>query len=78
MKNETRLNPRQQEECVPTTHSHTHTNEHAFPTPEDALRADRQATALPQELSERLAASLAQDTQAPPMSWWKRLLGFRP
>jgi hypothetical protein len=76
MKNQTRLNPRHQEECVPTTR--TQEGEQVFPTPEDALRADRRGTAVPRELSERLAASLARSTRAPQSSWWKRLLGFGP
>lgn len=76
MKNETRLNQRQQEECVPLANNRT--AGHAFPTPEDALRADRQSTPVPQELTHRLAASLAQESPAPRTSWWKRLLGLHP
>ena len=75
MKNQSRLNPRHREECVPTTQ--TTANEQVFATPEDALRADRQGTALPPELSQRLADSLARNTRAPQSSWWKRLLGSR-
>jgi hypothetical protein len=76
MNHETRLNPRQQEECVPITN--TQPEGQVFPTPEDALRADRQSTPVPPDLTQRLANSLAQQQQPPPVSWWKRLLGLRP
>jgi len=73
MNNETRLNQRPQEECVPSTNSQT--EGHVFPTPEDALRADCQATPVPPDLTHRLAASLAPTHEASPTSWWKRLFG---
>ncbi|MGE3311326.1 MAG: hypothetical protein AB7O66_15270 [Limisphaerales bacterium] len=76
MKNESRLNSRHQEEIVPTTK--TREEGIHFATPEDALRADRAATPVPDAVTERLSASVA-DTRSPqPASWWRRLLRLDP
>ncbi len=72
MKNESRLTPRQQEEIVPTTN--TGQEGTTFPTPEDALRADRAATPIPDAVAQRLGASLADGHSPKPTSWWRRLL----
>lgn len=75
MKNESRLTRREQEEFVPTTNSQH--EGFVFPTPEEALRADRNATPLPPEITRRLATSLAEKPHPPQPGWWKRLLGLR-
>jgi len=48
----------------------------SFENAEEALRADRNQTTVPNSLGDRIAESLANEPQpAAPKSWWQRLFG---
>ncbi len=46
-----------------------------FSEAEEVIRADREQTAPPGSLGERLAESIASEPAPPAKPWWKRLFG---
>jgi hypothetical protein len=76
MKQESKLNSRQQEQAQPQTSAEQTQRSAAqeFATPEDLLRHDALHTPVPPTIAHRLAESISKET-AQPQSWWRRLFG---
>lgn len=68
----------QQEQSAQASHSQQSETRQvgSFENAEDALRADRNQTTVPNTLGDRIAESLASEPRpAAPKSWWQRLFG---
>jgi hypothetical protein len=70
-----RLQQEQSAQAGHTQQSDTRTTK-AFENAEEVIRADREQTAVPDSLGNRIADSLSREPQATaPKSWWQRLFG---
>lgn len=68
----------QQQQSAQSSHSQQSESRQvgSFENAEDALRADRNQTPVPNSLGDRIAESLANEPKpAAPKSWWQRLFG---
>lgn len=75
MKNESRLQQRQDGELAQAHGTQSASQQYSYETPEDAIRADRQGIQVPPGIAQRIASSIGTHPPAPAPSWWRRWFG---
>jgi len=75
MKNESRLQQRQDGELSQAQEAQSASQQYTYETPEEALRADRQEIQVPPGVAQRIASSIGTPPPTPTPSWWRRWFG---